>query len=99
MLKGAAKTAYQREYMRRKRAGLPTAPARDARRAEREQRRAREAERLAPHCTFCGKPSSPERVMVGDGFRYICGACASEALDMIAAEKKRRRAAGKHGAG
>jgi len=48
-LQGEAKREYQREYMRRKRAGLPTRIA---------------EEDVEPWCDFCGKAASEVRVLV-----------------------------------
>jgi hypothetical protein len=64
-LQGEAKREYQREYMRRKRAGLPTRIAEDA----------------TPWCDFCGKSASEVRVLVRAPTdapypAHICDECA-----------------------
>jgi ClpX C4-type zinc finger len=94
MLTGDAKTRYQRDYMRRKRAGQPTRtrplPAlspRSLRRIERDQAEAPASRR----CTFCGEPGSAERELVGGGDACICEFCIISAIDILAAKREAAR--------
>jgi hypothetical protein len=71
-LQGEAKTAYQREYMRRRRAGLPTrAPPKPK----------------GQCCSLCGQPPSRERIVIasGRGVR-ICEFCVAQLAELIAAQ-------------
>jgi hypothetical protein len=70
-LQGEAKKDYQREYMRRRRAGLPT----------------RASKPKGKCCSLCGQPPSRERIVIasGRGIR-ICECCVAEASALIAAQ-------------
>ena len=54
------------------------------RRAERERRKAEAAKPKQRRCTFCGEPASADRLMIGDGFPFICETCVAEAAATIA---------------
>ena len=72
-LTGEAKKLYQREYMRRQRAGLPTrAPPKPKGKC----------------CSLCGQPPNQERIVIasGRGVR-ICETCVAEVAALIAEEK------------
>jgi len=72
-LEGEAKRLYQREYMRRRRAGLPTrAPPKPK----------------GQCCSFCGQPPSRERIVIASarGVR-ICESCVKEVAALIAAQR------------
>ena len=76
-----------REYMRRRRAGLPTrAPPKPKNQC----------------CSFCGQPPSQERIVIasGRGVR-ICEACVAEVAALIAAQRARTwgRSTPRQGAG
>jgi ClpX C4-type zinc finger protein len=74
-LQGEAKTAYQREYMRRQRAGLSTrAPPKPK----------------GQCCSLCGRPPSQERIVIasGRGVR-ICESCVKESAELIAAQRSK----------
>jgi hypothetical protein len=79
-LQGEAKKLYQRKYMRKLRAGLPTAKPRPPKRppVKPEQRK-----RPPPRCMFCTKPASAKRILVGDGFTHICERCVTKASHVI----------------
>lgn len=102
-LQGQAKTAYQREYMRRRRAAerassKPTAP---PTRAPPDflvaiQAALDRAEETAKRCSFCNKPASkPGRVVVridsDDGKTQvsICEFCIAEVADLSATQRER----------
>jgi hypothetical protein len=145
MLQGEAKTAYMREYMRRKRAGLPTV--KPKKEWEPSQRMIREIEHWAKYpkrtrgmgrqvingltldndtswmeacrrykaildkrwaeakerkrlaslppppkcCSFCGKPQSSRRILVGDRYTFICQQCATKAVGKARQARKRRK--------
>src|SRR5262249_10199713 len=72
-LQGEAKKLYQREYMRRQRAGLPTrAPPKPK----------------GQCCSLCGRSPSRERIVIasGRGVR-ICETCVAEVAVLIAETK------------
>jgi hypothetical protein len=72
-LTGEAKKVYQRDYMRRCRAGLPTrAPPKPKGRC----------------CSLCGRPPSSKRIVIesGRGVR-ICETCVAESAALIAEKK------------
>jgi formylmethanofuran dehydrogenase subunit E len=63
----------------------------EARRQEQATEREREAEAAQQRrvkCSFCGEPSSPTRIVVGDGRTRICDVCVDEAVKVIAAHRK-----------
>jgi hypothetical protein len=150
MLEGEAKTAYMREYMRRKRAGLPTVKPKkeweppwwmphniavwarhragrepwrvgclghkvidglkldtdesvmeacrrykailDEQRAARKTRKQAAAEPPPPkRCSFCDKPASKRRILVGDRYTFICQQCATKAAHKAEQARKRRK--------
>jgi hypothetical protein len=83
MLKGAAKTAYMRDYMRRRRAGepqpkKPRKPREPSRRPPKIEKPVREL-----RCIFCGKPEREVGHLVGDGHAQICGQCIEEAAEVL----------------
>jgi hypothetical protein len=71
-LEGEAKTLYQRDYMRRRRAGLPT----------------RALKPKGKCCSLCGQAPSRERIVIASarGVR-ICESCIAEASALIAAQR------------
>jgi ClpX C4-type zinc finger len=71
-LSGEAKKLYQREYMRRLRAGLAPVKPRSSR---------------LSCCSFCGELASEECPLVEGECARICGACIAAAAEMIAAEE------------
>jgi hypothetical protein len=80
-LQGDAKREYQREYMRRKRLGLPTRtnPAKE--------------EEIAPSCSFCGEEATASNVLAVTPQEspieaYICRACAENAFYAIAERRR-----------
>jgi hypothetical protein len=76
-LAGEAKKLYQREYMRRRRKGLPTrAPPKPKGKC----------------CSLCGQPPSQELIVIafGRGVR-ICESCVAEATALVAAHRERRQ--------
>jgi hypothetical protein len=75
-LKGQAKTDYQRDYMRRRRAGEATARPRWKRPKLTES----PPPRPKPRCSFCGEQKVP---MASNDFFHICGDCAREAVAVI----------------
>ena len=77
-LKGEAKKLYMQEYMRRRRAGLPTRGA---------------PKPKGECCSLCGRAPSRERIVIvfGRGVR-ICEACVAQA-DALIAEHRRSLAA------
>ena len=141
MLEGEAKTAYMRDYMRRKRLGLPTVnpkpewkpnqriideiaywarhPLRtrgmgwrvidgltldndaswmeacrrykaiiDERRAARKARKQEPPPPPVRCCMFCGKPKTARRILIGNGFTFICQQCATKAVRKAQQAKK-----------
>ena len=99
MLQGEAKRAYMREYMRRRRAGLPTRKPRPKPRPERAKRAKAEPAKPVPKCcSFCGKPRTVKRILVGpDGtFPLICARCTTRAATIFAKQHRppRRRKRG-----
>jgi hypothetical protein len=76
-LQGEAKREYQREYMRRKRLGLPT----------------RIADEEIEYCSFCGKPADQVNVLVrapedAPHNAFICDSCVERATDAVAARRR-----------
>jgi hypothetical protein len=69
-LQGEEKKQYQREYMRRVRAGQALAT------------KLRSSRLIA--CSFCGEVASPERPLVASDHARICAGCAAAAAEMIA---------------
>jgi ClpX C4-type zinc finger len=71
-LQGEAKKLYQRDYMRRRRAGLSTRTPRPK----------------GQCCSVCGRPPSRERIVIdsGRGVR-ICEDCVAEVAALIAAQR------------
>jgi hypothetical protein len=71
-LQGEAKKLYHREYMRRRRAGLPT----------------RAPKVMEEWCSECVLPPSPERIVVSlaSGYR-LCESCYEAAGALFAAER------------
>jgi hypothetical protein len=79
-LEGEAKRHYQREYMRRQRAGLPT----------------RGQPKLKGQCcSLCSRSPNQERIVIesGRGIR-ICESCVTEVALMIAAQRRQIELAG-----
>ena len=77
-LQGEAKTLYQRDYMRRRRAGLRerVAPAKPEPAATYESR--------LRTCSFCGVGASTEHPLVkGATHVHICEDCAREAAALL----------------
>jgi hypothetical protein len=77
-LQGEAKTLYQRDYMRRRRAGLRArvAPAKPEPRPTYESR--------LRTCSFCGAGASTEHPLVkGAAHVHICEDCAREAAALL----------------
>jgi hypothetical protein len=76
-LQDEAKKLYQREYMRRRRAGLPTrAPPKPKGKC----------------CSLCSRPPSRERtVIVSERGVRICETCVAEVAELIAESKKNTR--------
>jgi ClpX C4-type zinc finger len=76
-LQDEAKKLYQREYMRRRRAGLPTrAPPKPKGKC----------------CSLCSRPPSRERiVIVSERGVRICETCVAEVAELIAEIKKNAR--------
>jgi hypothetical protein len=72
-LQGEAKKLYQREYMRRRRMGLPTrAPPKPKDKC----------------CSLCGQAPSQERIVIasGRGIR-ICESCVMDVAKLVAAQR------------
>ena len=62
------KREYMRDYMRKKRAGLPTATRKPA--------------KIVPkHCSFCNKPKLS--LVTSNNHVMICEACATEAVKVF----------------
>jgi DNA-directed RNA polymerase subunit RPC12/RpoP len=59
-----------------------------------QMRQLRRTEVNADECSFCFEPSTPDRIIVGDGLTHICEVCASEVASIIAEQKA---AAGSNG--
>ena len=80
-LQGEAKRLYHREYMRRRRAGLPT-------------RGVVKPKIMAQWCSECVLPPSPERIVIslGSGYR-LCESCYEGAGALFAAERAMRKRA------
>ena len=82
MLKGAAKTAYMRDYMRRRRAGepqpkKPRKPREPSRRPPKIEKPVREL-----RCDFCRKPK--RRLLASlDDTAHICDQCIEEATKLL----------------
>jgi hypothetical protein len=86
-LQGEAKVLYQREYMRRRRKGLPTLAQRP--RAVPASAKA-EPPPLMPrlrHCSFCGEIASNERILIEANHVHICDLCIAEAAALIETER------------
>jgi ClpX C4-type zinc finger len=85
-LQGEAKKDYQRDYMRRRRAGLLT-----PRRPKAAPPPVKPApEKPKPHCWFCGETASDERFLIGKGHPqdvHICESCVAEATALIAKQR------------
>jgi hypothetical protein len=77
-LQGEAKKLYHREYMRRRRAGLPT-------------RGVVKPKVMEQWCSECVLPPSPKRIVVGfaSGYR-LCESCYEAAGALFAAERALR---------
>jgi hypothetical protein len=74
-LQGEAKTRYQRDYMRRRRADLRVASA--------PTKPAYESRLIA--CSFCGEVASEATPLVeGNGHVRICAGCAAAVMELIA---------------
>jgi hypothetical protein len=78
-LQGEAKKLYHREYMRRRRAGLPT-------------RGVVKPTVMEQWCSECVLPPSPERIVIslGSGYR-LCESCYEAAGALFAAERAMRK--------
>ena len=74
-LKGEAKTQYMRDYMRRKRAGLPTATPRPPKPKPPKPIRTR-------HCSFCYELFD-RRALFRSSEAAICGRCVRLAVNAL----------------
>ena len=63
MLQDEAKRAYMREYMRRRRAGLPTRKPRPKPTQRAKRAKAEPAKPVPKCCSFCGKPRTAKRIL------------------------------------
>jgi ClpX C4-type zinc finger len=86
-LRGEAKKLYQRDYMRRRRAGVlpvqrPLPPASVSPKPEPKRSPGRW------RCSFCDEPASKQRILIaGERHASICESCVAEAATLIAAQR------------